>query len=113
MSSGTTLLEEQKARLIARCCAERAVLESTCMELQQSMHWWDLGYSVASSFAPRVKFILPALAVVAGSQFGSLGKVGSVVTKLIAGYQFFRKAQSLYGSLNVGSFLGRKKTSIS
>jgi hypothetical protein len=107
MNSGLTTLDQQKARLVARCNVERAVVAATCDQLQQSMTWWDLGYSVASTFAPRAKFLLPALAVAAGSSLGTYGRVGSVVSKLIAGWQLFRKAKSLYETVDLNSLLGR------
>jgi len=108
MNSSFIALAQQKARLRARCDAERAVLAATCEQLQQSMTWWDLGYSLASTFAPRIKFLLPTLAIAAGSHLGSLGRVGSVAGKLITAWQFFRKAKSLYGTVDIGSLLGRR-----
>lgn len=108
MNSALTL-EEQKARLIARCDVERAVVAATCGQLQQSMTWWDLGYTAASAFAPKVKFLLPVLAVAAGSSLGSFGKVGPVVAKLVTAWQVFQKIRSVYQTLDVGSFFGRKQ----
>jgi|GEM_PF-1189264 hypothetical protein len=108
MNSALTL-EEQKARLVARCDAERAIVAASCDHLQQSMTWWEMGYSVASVLAPKVKFLLPVLAVAVGGSLGSFGKVGPVVAKAVTAWQVFQKARSVYQTLGLGSFFGRKQ----
>lgn len=99
MNAASVSLEQKKAHLLLRCEAERSVLCSTCLQLQQSMTWWNMGYSVASVFAPKAKLLLPIAAMVLGSRLGPLGQVGSIVSKVIMGWQFFKKIKSASSSL--------------
>jgi hypothetical protein len=107
MNSAPLDFSHEKARLVARCQAERELLSSTCEDLRQSMTWWDMGYSVATTFAPQAKLLLPVLALAMGSQVGPLGKAGSLFSKVMMGWRMFSKSREIFQSLKSGSFLGR------
>jgi hypothetical protein len=109
MKAASVSLEQQKAHLLLRCETERYILSSTCVQLQQSMTWWDMGYTLASAFAPKAKLLLPVVAMVLGSRLGSLGQVGSIVSKLIMGWQFFQKIRSASSSLDLPALFKRLK----
>ncbi|NJK92962.1 MAG: hypothetical protein HC904_14775 [Blastochloris sp.] len=106
MSVGLDQLSERKARLVQRCEAERAVVVTTCEDLRDSMSWVDMGMAAASMIAPKAKLFLPVLALALGSgRLGSLGRAGSLVSKVVAGWQFFNKAKHLVqGSGLLGLF---------